>query len=149
MPGESESDGLPPRRLPEWKVVHAPRVAVRSAPDTKASLAGSKMEGETVTAEAEEGGWIRLAAESTSGARWMLIDGAEVGLGKLLERVPPPNTHLTLRFSHPETGRPLCEVQSVMSATVGTLKAAVQQQCGLRARSLVLARGRQVQRADA
>ena len=84
-------DGLPPRRYPQWTVVHKPRVAVRAQPDTKAQMLGSKVEGCIVSAREEKNGWITLSDEPG----FMLIDGASVGLGALLERLEVPDTALT------------------------------------------------------
>ena len=95
-------DELPPRRLPQFTVVHKPRVAVRSEPATSASMVATKVTGAVVTAKKEAGGWIELDGEPG----WMLIDGASVKLGMLLERVPVPDTPLTLKFAHPTTVRP-------------------------------------------
>ena len=137
-----DDDGEPPpRRLPAWTVVHRPRVAVRRSADVTAPMAGSKLHGEVVAASREAGGWIEL-----SDGGWMLVDGSCVGLGVLLERVPPPNEALTLRFSHPDTGRPLHELATTMVATVGQTKSAVAAATGLRAGAMVLARGKQGQR---
>ena len=48
-----------------WKVKHAPRVAVRSASSTKASIVGSRAAGRLVLAVGRKGkevenGWIKL-----------------------------------------------------------------------------------------
>jgi hypothetical protein len=133
-----DDDGLPPRRAPEWKVVHAPRVAVRDNPETSAKMLGAKTHGTIVRMESELNGWIKLLNEPG----WMLTDGAAVGLGRLLERVPVPDSPLTLRFSHPDDGQPLLELPTRMSATVKEVKAAVAAATGLRANAMVLARGK-------
>ena len=158
-----DDDGLPPRRRAEWRVVHAPRVAVRESPGTNAKMLGSRAHGDTVCAEREENGWIKLgkasilcaccagnlplrdlSADGTAG--WMLIDGASVGLGPLLERLPVPSTSITLRFSRPDDGKALTDLQTHMSATIKEAKAAVAAVTGLRAEAMAFARGRMGQR---
>ena len=80
-----------------FRVVH-PRVAVRAAPSLEARIIGVARGGSEVSCaeeprEGEHGaGWIRLSAASSAStqAAWMLIDGAVVELGLLLEKVVPP-----------------------------------------------------------
>lgn len=69
-----------------------------------------------------------------------------MGLGLLLERVPVADEPITLRFSHPETGRPLHELRTTMLSTIGEAKAAVAAATGLKKTAMVLARGKQGQR---
>ena len=105
-----DDDGLPPRRKPQFTVVHKPRVAVRATPTTAASMVATKTTGAIVAAKTEKDGWIELDGEPG----FMLIDGTGVapGLGILLERVPIPDTPLTLLVSHPTTGKPLLELET-------------------------------------
>ena len=136
-------DEPPPRRKPQYTVVHKPRVAVRKEPSTSGALVTSKLAGAVVSAnEIRNDGWIELDGEPG----FMLIDGANVGLGLLLERVPIPATALTLKFSHPTTGKPLHDLQTTMSATIKEVKLAVASATGLKASAMVLARGHQGQR---
>ena len=80
-----------------WKVKHAPRVAVRSASSTKASIVGSRAAGRLVLAVGRKGkevenGWIKLhklekqnnTVRESGG--FMLVDGTDMGLGVLVER---------------------------------------------------------------
>ena len=139
-----DDDGLPPRRLQQFTVVHKPRVAVRATRSTTADIVTTKTTGAIVSAKKEENGWIELDGEPG----FMLIDGTGVaaGLGILLERVPVPDTPLTLFFSHPTTGKPLLELQTTMLTTIKQVKQAVGEQTELKASAIVMARGRQGQR---
>ena len=96
-----------------YRVVHAPRVAVRAAPSRSARVRGVKSAGDEVVVSEARGGWVRLSVRDdwwaielaagraaaddggeaegctlgASGAEaWMLVHGAEVGLGELLRR---------------------------------------------------------------
>lgn len=83
-----------------WRVVHSPRVAIRSGPSTSSAIVGVVKTGAEVQSRgAAQKNWIELTAASAptgpGGARqgWMMVDGAEVGLGRLLRQViqlPPP-----------------------------------------------------------
>lgn len=139
---EADPDGLSPRRLPKWRIVHAPRVAIRETPQTTGQLIGSKMQGDVVESEREESGWIRL----NGAPGWMLIDGAAVGLGPLLECIPVPSTPLSLCFSRPDDGKALLNLETTMNSTVREVKAAVAAATGLQAGAMVLARGKMGQR---
>ena len=61
----------------------------------------SKNEGSEIESCGQEGNWLRLTAacwirltgRQVRGAAWMMIDGAEVGLGPLLVPVSLPQQH--------------------------------------------------------
>ena len=136
-----DDDGLPPRRKPQFTVVHKPRVAVRATPTTGASMVATKTTGAIVAAKTEKDGWIELDDEPG----FMLIDGTGVapGLGILLERVPIPDTPLTLLVSHPTTGKPLLELETTYRTTIKEFKAAVAAKTELKATAMILARAKQ------
>lgn len=76
-------------------------VAVRAAPSRTASMVSTRHKGDEVLVAEERAGWVRLSEEDDdwgwqrqTGAQkeqeaWMLIDGKEAGLGRLLEKVVP------------------------------------------------------------
>lgn len=134
----ADDSELPPRRRPQFKVVHKPRVAVRKQPSTDSSLAGTKVTGETIDAESVENGWIKLP----DGAGFMLIDGQSVGLGLLLEAVPVPDTSITLNFARPDNGKHMLALTLPWNTTIAKTKAAVAEATKLRVGSMVLARGK-------
>lgn len=74
-----------------YRVVHAPFVFLRTAPATDAQVHAILPAGTTFEVDALRHGWVRTAAPSppvAGGAprqAWALVDGAEVGLGVLLE----------------------------------------------------------------
>jgi hypothetical protein len=95
-----------------FRVVHGPRVAVRSSPSRQARIIGCKLPDDELMVAEERAGWARLsefddwwgmelaraapageeeggdAADAPGRAEaWMLVDGAEVGLGALLKEV--------------------------------------------------------------
>mmetsp|Transcript_7171 Transcript_7171/g.12448 ORF Transcript_7171/g.12448 Transcript_7171/m.12448 type:complete len:147 (-) Transcript_7171:51-491(-) len=74
-----------PPQLATYKVVHSSRVAIRSAPAADAKPVGLKMPGERFVAVEEAPGWVKLTG--VPGDQWVRIDGKELGLGKLLERI--------------------------------------------------------------
>ena len=125
-------DELPPRRLPQFTVVHKPRVAVRASAAVSANMIGTKTTGAVVTCKKISDGWIELDGEPG----FMLIDGASIKLGLLLERVPVPDASLTLKFSHPTTGKPLHDLPTTMSATIKEVKMAVAAATGLKATAM-------------
>lgn len=134
------ADDLPPRRLPSFTVVHTPRVAVRKEPDTKAQMVGSKAHGEVVHAQSVADGWVKLGA-----GQFMLIDGTGVGLSTLLE--PQPITgSVTLHFARPDNGKPMLKAWLPFATTIKEVKKLVADATGLRANSMVLARGQMGQR---
>ena len=66
------------------------RVAVRASPSTDAQIVGVCLKGERLQTSARAGNWVRLAPASVprgaaGGAAWMMVDGAGVGCGPLLE----------------------------------------------------------------
>lgn len=68
-------------RIDAWKVVHAPRVAVREGPSVNARLIGAKKCGDVVQVDwTLESIWVKLKDEDG----WMLTHGGELGLGQLL-----------------------------------------------------------------
>ena len=77
-----------------YRVVHAPLVFVRRAPATDAEVLATLPTGTAFEADAMRNGWVRIARDIvplTGGAArrgWALVDGAKIGLGTLLERVP-------------------------------------------------------------
>ena len=106
--------------LPQWRVIHAGRVAIRAAAANdvrefctvrssgvcvglrfgadahwQAAIIGAAREGDVVEAVGRPvGNWIRLAgtepAAAKSGEAWMMVSGRDVGLDQLLERVVRP-----------------------------------------------------------
>ena len=76
-----------------YRVVHAPFVFVRAAPSTDAEVVSLTSAGSTLTVDAECDGWVRRAAtaadEGPAGG-WVLVDGAALGLGVLLQPVTTP-----------------------------------------------------------
>lgn len=68
------------------QVVHSSRVAVRCAPAPDAKPVGIKMPGDMLVGVEEVSGWVKLAG-NTASEQWMRIDGRELGLGRLLERM--------------------------------------------------------------
>ena len=81
-----------------YRVLHSPFIFVRTAPARDAEILSVLMTNTTFVVDARRCGWVRTANPVTpipSGAGadgrprrgWALIDGAEVGLGLLLEQV--------------------------------------------------------------
>eukprot|EP00747_Dinoflagellata_sp_TGD_P098275 gnl/TRDRNA2_/TRDRNA2_167399_c1_seq1.p1 gnl/TRDRNA2_/TRDRNA2_167399_c1~~gnl/TRDRNA2_/TRDRNA2_167399_c1_seq1.p1 ORF type:complete len:459 (+),score=96.43 gnl/TRDRNA2_/TRDRNA2_167399_c1_seq1:41-1378(+) len=76
-----------------YRVVHKPSVALRAQPDVKSEAVGKKNFGERIRVQkVVDAKWCRLheaeCRKVTKGKEaWVLINGAEVGLGVLLERV--------------------------------------------------------------
>ena len=85
---------LTPANITRYTVVHAPRVAIRAGPSITEKIIGAAHEGSAVDSCGQEGNWLRLTAacwirltgRQVRGAAWIMIDGAEVGLGPLLSR---------------------------------------------------------------
>lgn len=91
------------RKPARFEVVHRPYVFVRRAPSADAEPLGALPAGSAVEADAIRNGWVRTrcelarggaagAAAGSAGAGagvsgWLLIDGAQLGLGPLLRRV--------------------------------------------------------------
>ena len=83
-----------------YKVVYQ-RVAIRAAASRDAPIIGSRRAGDEVQSCEQRGNWVRLcehcapainsaaAPEAAEGA-WMMLDGSELGLGRLLIRLPEP-----------------------------------------------------------
>lgn len=74
-----------PSKVRAYEVVHKPAVVIRSAPSIAAAPLGHRGFGERVHIDVVESGWVRLAKPVGGQYGWMLIDGAELNLGKLLE----------------------------------------------------------------
>eukprot|EP00966_Prymnesium_polylepis_P213493 4944372-Prymnesium_polylepis.2 len=64
-----------------------------------------------------------------------------LGLSVLLEQQPQPSSAITLRFSRPDTGKPLHEHRTTLDATVKEVHAAVCAATGLKPGSMIIARG--------
>lgn len=64
-----------------------------------------------------------------------------LGLTTLLEQQPQPTTAVTLRFSRPDTGKPLHELRTTLDATVKDVRIAVCAATGLKPESMIIARG--------
>eukprot|EP00933_Yihiella_yeosuensis_P071648 TRINITY_DN79882_c0_g1_i1.p1 TRINITY_DN79882_c0_g1~~TRINITY_DN79882_c0_g1_i1.p1 ORF type:complete len:617 (+),score=132.29 TRINITY_DN79882_c0_g1_i1:92-1852(+) len=87
------------KHLSVWRVVHKPRVAVRSEPHGQAKIVDVFYTGDELVAVPSEskGPWQKLSKESwldQSDApenAWILSDGSSVGLGTLLELVWSPD----------------------------------------------------------
>ncbi len=75
------------RRRARYRVVHAPFVFVRAAPSTKAEVLTMAPTNAEIEVEIEGGGgWVRTADALENGRHgWLLVDGAPLGLGRLLE----------------------------------------------------------------
>ena len=76
----------------EYRVVFAPSVAVRDSPWGR--KVGTKAQGDVVQTDMrsvgdEGGGWVRLKGGYKGGEGWMLLHGAALGLGTLLEASRP------------------------------------------------------------
>jgi hypothetical protein len=76
-----------------YRIMHGPIVFVRRAPAVDAEILNALPKGMELEMDAARAGWVRTAramAPLTGGAAqrgWMLVDGASVGLGRLLERL--------------------------------------------------------------
>lgn len=80
-----------------YRVAHSPFVVVRDTPSVHGKILSGKRFGEHVLVEKihENGLWAKLnnkhenfkTLDGFTGEAWMLIDGAQVGLGTLLELV--------------------------------------------------------------
>ena len=85
----------PPESVPErgtYRVVFAPSVAVRDAP--WGQKVGTKAQGDVVRTDMrsvgdDRLGWVRLEGGYEGGEGWMLLHGAALGLGTLLEARRP------------------------------------------------------------
>ena len=81
---------LPPpplRAVSTYRVIH-PFVNVRSDPALNATVLGKKSTNDRVIAEAlggRDNAWIKLEERFDGRVGWLLIDGASIGLGRLLE----------------------------------------------------------------
>lgn len=71
-----------------YKVVNKPFVYVRAKPSTLSEPIGILRAGDVLTAGAEHDGWVCTAEPFERGKYgWTLIDGAQLGLGALLQRL--------------------------------------------------------------
>ncbi len=75
-----------------YRVVHSPRVAIRDAPSLSGRIMSSKVAGEQVVGSAiVNEKWLQLSPMEENSAKdrdaFMLIDGKELSLGQLLERI--------------------------------------------------------------
>ena len=70
-----------------YRVVHAPFIYLRGAPDTQAPMVAIAVAGEVLQMSAERDGWLCTACPVAGGGErgWALRDGAPLGLGMLLE----------------------------------------------------------------
>ncbi|CAE7407853.1 unnamed protein product, partial [Symbiodinium sp. CCMP2456] len=76
-----------------FRTVHKPRVAIRAAPSTKAEIVHVLVVAEIFkVSEDLPSGWVKLDPEEAwvraIDAGYVLRDGREIGLGKLIEQVP-------------------------------------------------------------
>ncbi|CAE8644441.1 unnamed protein product, partial [Polarella glacialis] len=86
--------------LSVWRVVHKPRVGVRSGPSGQAPVVDVFYTGDelAIVPAESQGAWLRLAKASWTNSAdapeeaWVLSDGASVGLGPLLELVYAADT---------------------------------------------------------
>ena len=91
----------PPESVPErgtYRVVFAPSVAVRDAP--WGQKVGTKAQGDVVRTDMrsvgdDRLGWVRLEGGYEGGEGWMLVHGAALGLGTLLEARRPYVSHIS------------------------------------------------------
>jgi hypothetical protein len=95
VPSPSSIPGLTPTNLSDggagWYEVVPNAVKVRSSPTTSAdNVIAFLKQRKVFEAELEQNGWLRLRERSEPGAReqWVLMDGAALGLGTLVKRVP-------------------------------------------------------------
>ncbi|CAE7226479.1 unnamed protein product [Symbiodinium sp. CCMP2592] len=87
---------------PRWFcVVHEPQVAVRKKPSLQAHPVAFLKTGEIIEAAEVSQGWVRLSDAdrkrldvSEDCGAWVLINGHEKGLGRLLAASPPPPEQL-------------------------------------------------------
>eukprot|EP00755_Sulcionema_specki_P008043 Sspe_Gene.39872::Locus_19222_Transcript_2_3_Confidence_0.500_Length_4696::g.39872::m.39872 len=85
--------GTPTPLTQLWRVVWSPGVRVRSRPGTDGEHIEWKRTGECVSVIERRACWVRLDPATMRGNHdeyWMLINGKEIGLGKLLEPVDQP-----------------------------------------------------------
>ena len=70
-----------------YRVVHAPFIYLRGAPDTQAPMVAIAVAGEVLQMSAERDGWLCTARPVAGGGErgWALRDGAPLGLSMLLE----------------------------------------------------------------
>ena len=87
----------------EYRVVHSPSVAVRDRPWGR--VIGSKRTGELVKTTARsvglsDGAWVQTVETFGPEAQhgWMLLDGAAISLGTLLERVESGRAGMVARY---------------------------------------------------
>ena len=74
--------------LPIYFRVSHTFVNVRAGPSVHSRLLARRFEGECFTADDERDGWVRDGSTRYGSADgWLLVDGASLGLGSLLERV--------------------------------------------------------------
>eukprot|EP00966_Prymnesium_polylepis_P104129 2411203-Prymnesium_polylepis.1 len=69
-----------------YRVVHAPYVYLRAGPSQEHKVLGVAQQGTRLQMDAESNGWYRTRAVVADGEQgWVLLDGAKIGLGVLLE----------------------------------------------------------------
>eukprot|EP01062_Namystynia_karyoxenos_P073115 TRINITY_DN69963_c0_g1_i1.p1 TRINITY_DN69963_c0_g1~~TRINITY_DN69963_c0_g1_i1.p1 ORF type:complete len:854 (+),score=211.35 TRINITY_DN69963_c0_g1_i1:114-2564(+) len=79
------SSGAEPPQL-QFRVAWA-RVRVRSAPGQHGRHVTWRLRGEVVTIAEQVGGWVRLHTPDGDEEQWMPLDGAGMGMGRLLEPI--------------------------------------------------------------
>lgn len=117
-----------------WTVIHGPRVAVRAEGSRSSKMVGSRAVGDEVVADCEANGWVRIAGTTD----WMLVDGAEIGLGRLLE---PQDEEIVLRVLHPESTQFLGEITVRTHCSIRELRDELCQVAKLQSEHCVLCRG--------
>jgi len=88
-----------------WRVVHNKVVAVRAEPSNASVLVGTRRPGARVIVACREGDWLLLHPDEGYGLQsaWMLVDGAEMGLGILMQLDAGKLLQLTLEASSATT----------------------------------------------
>jgi len=132
--------------LAEYRVVHKPRVAVRKSPSVAADAIGVKKTGDSVRVTSVKDGWIEL--DPGDGGGWILIDGKSVNLGMLMELVRH-DLPLRLVVMNPLVlGEQKCELEVAEDWTVLRTKQLCASKMGLRAASMIPARGKMGERVS-
>lgn len=125
-------------QLPKFRVVHHERVAVRSSAQVEAPIVASREPGDTVEAEVEDKGWIRLQGEDE---QWMLIDGTALNLGLLLESIAPARP-ITLRYRSPtDNESQLREIAATCDMTLKHVRNKISAAIGVSESALMVGRG--------
>lgn len=108
-----EHFSVQPPECMQWRVVHRPFIVVRDTPGLSGLVIGQLPANVVIDVDGEQGGWLRIAAhcdwQSLVPSRpayirnhtpaWVLINGASLGLGELLQPLQEETTQLAERGS--------------------------------------------------